>query len=192
MVASPSRSVFINAAGTLPYSATLYYPPALPNYTLGSTNDGTGTIWYLPFIFRRPCTVVKICNENTSAAQSGNKFRVGWFSSTDGKPSTLLQAGAEVTLGAATAINEVTVSQAVVPDTLYFAAVTNSANISCRYLTAGSTIGQATDMGFNGATFATAVAGVFTESFTYGALANAVSPLVNVNTIPFLAVKVTP
>lgn len=186
--------ITIGQAGNLPLSSSVYYPPVLTNATVASGALGTGIIYYLPFLFRKACTVVKIACENSGAGDSGDKCRMGWYASTDGLPSTLLQTGsAEVTFGGAAAINEVTISQAVIPNTLYFAAITLNASVSVREFQCPATLWGSMDLGFKpiGTFIESTYGGAFSESFVYGALTNAVSPLA-VQVPIALCVKVTP
>jgi hypothetical protein len=162
------------------YNAGSWYLPNLPQTTFvnGTGALQNGTILYLPFVPRWSHTFQKIGFYNSSAAESGNKFRMGIADSLNGRPNNLLQDGGETTLGAAAGFNQVTISQRLTQGLLYFLMVNANASISGPRVNGSLPTGSfqdaiaAMDMGVTTPTAGPVppFAAMYTQASAYGAL----------------------
>lgn len=184
-------ALFGGSAGAGPYSVPsrgyrsgYYYnvPNVIEGATLSAFALTAGRIYYTPFYVHADITISAITFSNSSAS-SGHKLRSGIYSNDGGSPGTLIVAGPEITLDAATStVREVAVSTALTKGWYWFALQSDSAT-SIYTAAGGSDIGWS----LNGASspvgpgFSGLPRNVATS--TYGALpSTAVTPTLNFNT----------
>ena len=178
------------------YASGIYAPPTVAFADVFNTQPvTTNTLRFAPFIPRASQTFDRLAWYNSSAAENGRKFRLGIWSSTNGRPSTLLQDGGETILGAAAAINLVTISQTLNAGTLYFVGLVGDTDITGSQMQpSGGTNQEWTDTIvpslLGKITLSSIVPFIgYTQSFTYGALTNAGSTFAEATTIPYICLR---
>ncbi|MBW2635995.1 MAG: hypothetical protein JRC86_00465 [Deltaproteobacteria bacterium] len=106
------------------YVAGRYYGPSVQYNRVTGDNTVADALIYAPFVPFETHTFTDMAFYNTGAGDNGEKARMGIYSSSDGRPDSLMKEAAEVTLTAAAALRVAALSggQELVRDTLYFLA----------------------------------------------------------------------
>lgn len=168
-----SNSTLLNWSKALDYSASSYYPPTLKpvtDYSNQASGLSADKLVYVPFVPRVAHTFTKLAFYNSSAAETGRKFRLGIYASASGRPTTLVVDGGETTIGAAAAFNEVTISQLLSPGALYFLAEVANTAISGPATNNAGLFTGVIDLGASQVTSTFPVGVGWSENFSYAAL----------------------
>lgn len=116
-----------------PYAAGLLYPPTLHSFTIASGAMSAGLLYALPFFCRETHTFTGISIYQSGAGTTGN-FRLGVYSTTAARPTTLFQDGGAVACPGSTGWRTVSTSISLVQGTWYWLAAVADAAITVSYI----------------------------------------------------------
>lgn len=180
------------------YSANRYYPHTIPgmtgNFSTGSATNNT--IYYVPFYCRFQHTFTGIAFSNDTSVNT-NKFRLGIYTSVGGIPSARVVDSGELTVSDTNTntLRNITISQALSGNTLYWLAYIGNTASAVLKLGAAPNQNVVQELGFTAATAvgATTPFSVISESLAYGALPATATPGALVDTastvVPVLYLK---
>lgn len=159
------------------YATGVFYSRVPPGGVIShGTAIANGVMGLIPFIPRFTHTFQTIGFYNSSAAQTGRKFRMGIYASANGQPTGApLVDGGETTLGAAAGYSEKTVSLQLLRGVMYYLALNTDGALTGEIITPTSGYLPNTELGVisvatMAATNATAVSYGYTMASAYGAL----------------------
>lgn len=178
------------------YVTGQYYGPTIGGFSATPTTLALANtdLVFMPFVPDVTRTFPAISVYNTSAAESGNKARLGVYSSTNGQPSALLVDAGEITLTGAAAIRDLTATIALSVGRLYFTCIHTNAAFTVRALTPGAGGTEASiRLGQPSSNLASAanLSATFYANQAYGALPSTPPTLTTAGytTVPFVCVK---
>jgi hypothetical protein len=95
-----------------------------------SGSYATSQLFAIPFITREGGPVSSLAFYNSSAGETGAVMRLGIYNDNGGSPSTLVAAASDITLTAAAALREGSISATLTPNTKYWIGFATSATIT--------------------------------------------------------------
>ena len=155
------------------YIAGRYYEPSLNSVGVSTATMAQDVLYFTPFVPFLDHTFDRIAAYNGGTGDTGEKFRLGIYESTNGRPVDLLLDAGEITLDGSAALRAITISQALVKDNLYFLAYVGDSSTVMKAFNTDNVTPVLPRYGFDDFQVATMVAGtrrLFTQAHTYGVL----------------------